>query len=135
MGAMKDPYDTLLAIRLDEDYSPTLASRFPAPSLKPTIRMARRRRGRCGWSETSGCAGSRRRNCSARRRMDAGSLERGWRKDVRCGFLRLSDLQGSLERIYYGHSGGEIPLEVLFPPAVDRDDVPARLLGCRHRGP
>jgi hypothetical protein len=25
MGVMKEPYDTLLAIRLDEDYSPTLA--------------------------------------------------------------------------------------------------------------
>jgi hypothetical protein len=34
MGAMKEPYDTLLAIRLDEDYSPTLAIEVPRAVLE-----------------------------------------------------------------------------------------------------
>jgi phage-related tail protein len=48
------------------------------------------------------------------------------RDAINAAIERLSDLQGWLETIEYGarFDPVEIPLEVLFPPVVEGDDVP-----------
>jgi hypothetical protein len=42
MGVMKEPYDVLLAIRLDQDYSPTRAIEVPRPLLEEHYRHGTR---------------------------------------------------------------------------------------------
>jgi hypothetical protein len=42
MGVMKDPYDTLFAIRLDENFGPTLAIEVPRAVLEEHYPYGRR---------------------------------------------------------------------------------------------
>lgn len=75
MGAMKEPYDALLAIKLSVDYEPLRAIEVPRTVLeRHTTRTAPERRGPSAWRPLKGCGGSRRQTSALSREEPRGSL-------------------------------------------------------------